>query len=253
MPKMFVKACRYRYIKGRSESLIPFKFLLPFPQLLVKRLMATRSNCPNVLANNTCEVHACPYIHTILTCEPCGFVFQSDDLYHLHLESRKHRSKISGRAVISYCPICSANVPGGQKHFEQHTRGRKHQSEALSKGVSPDVAPQPATTTSSSTACNLCQIVVPSHSWNGHLKSQKHKSRQEFARYMTAVEQSETDKNGVVVEGSFDFDFIDPPVAEAGKTTVVQIKTSQPFSTSVLLEVKLASAQGNASSGGISS
>jgi helicase MOV-10 len=70
---------------------------------------------------------------------------------------------------------------------------------------------------------------------------------------MTAVEQSETDKNGVVVEGSFDFDFIDPPVAEAGKTTIVTIKTLQPFSTSVLLEVRLASAQGNASSGGISS
>ena len=61
---------------------------------------------------------------------------------------------------------------------------------------------------------------------------------------MTAVEQSETDKNGVVVEGSFDFEFIDPPVAEVGKKVTATIKVSRRASRSVLLEAKLASAQG---------
>lgn len=76
------------------------------------------------------------------------------------------------------------------------------------------------------------------------MNSLKHKSREEFTRYMTALEQSEADKNGVVVEGSTDFDFIDPPVAQVGKEITLSIKTSQPFSKSVLMEANLASAQG---------
>ena len=214
-------------------------------------VMTTPSNCPNVLANGTCDDQACPYVHTILTCEPCGFVFQSPDQYEFHLTTKKHHSKISGRSVVSYCPICDANVSGGQEQWKQHTQGRNHERMALSKGVSSDVAPQPATTMSSSTACDLCQIMVPTPYWTRHLSSHKHKLRESFTRYMTAVEQSETDKNGVVVEGLFDFDFINPAMAQVGKTTTVIIKTSQPFSKSILLGAKLASAQGN--SGGIPS
>ncbi|KAF8804655.1 RNA helicase [Phlegmacium glaucopus] len=212
--------------------------------------MTSPSNCPNVLANGTCDDKGCPHTHTMWTCEPCGFVFQSADLHDLHLATKKHHSKISGRSVVSYCSICEANVSGGQEQWKQHIQGRNHRQKALSKGVSSDVVPQPATTTSSSTACDLCQIVVPTLYWTRHLNNEKHQSREQFTRYMTAVEQSETDKNGVVVEGLFDFDFIDPPVAQVGKITTISIKTSQPFSKSVLLEAKLASAQGNS---GISS
>ena len=53
------------------------------------------------------------------------------------------------------------------------------------------------------------------------------------------MEQSETDKNGDIVEGSFDFGFIDPPEAEEGKEITVNLKASSRF---VLLEAKLTSA-----------
>ena len=65
---------------------------------------------------------------------------------------------------------------------------------------------------------------------------------------MTAVEQSETDKNGVIVEGSFDFGFIDPPVAKEGKELTATIKASSRYD---LLEAKLVSAQEKSS--GVSS
>lgn len=68
---------------------------------------------------------------------------------------------------------------------------------------------------------------------------------------MTAVEQSEADKNGVVVEGLFDFDFIDSAVAQVGKQMSATVKALQPSSNCVLLEAKLASAQGKG--GGVSS
>ena len=61
---------------------------------------------------------------------------------------------------------------------------------------------------------------------------------------MTAVEQSEADKNGVIVEGLFDFGFIDPPAAQVGKELNATIKASSNGNF-VLLEAKLASTQGN--------
>ena len=209
--------------------------------------MTPTSNCPNVLANGSCEDQTCTYIHTILTCEPCGFVFDSADAYALHMTTKKHHSKIQGRSVALYCSICEANVTGGLKDWAMHIQGRKHRQKAINAGVPADVAPQPATTTSSSTVCDICQVVIFARYWNNHLNGPNHKLREQFTRYMTAVEQSETDKNGLIVEGLFDFDFIDPHVAQAGKQTTATIKTSQPFCKTVLLEAKLASTQGQSS------
>jgi helicase MOV-10 len=199
------------------------------------------STCPNVLVNGTCGDNTCTYAHTILTCQPCGFVFQSPDDYNHHLKSKKHRSKTQGEANVYYCPICEANIPA-LKGWEQHIQGRNHQRKAESAGVSPvDVAPQPPVSTATATACDLCQIVLSNRFWNEHLNTQNHKLREQYGRYITAVEQSETNKNGVIVEGSLDFEFIDPPVA---KELTVIIKASHPSNGSVLLEAKLASAQG---------
>ena len=209
------------------------------------------SSCPNVFVNGTCQDKTCPFAHNILTCEPCGLVFPSPNEYNQHFQSKKHRLKIQGQAVVYYCIICEANV-WSHKGWEVHILGRNHERKADRAGVPPgDVAPQPAMSTASTTACDLCQVVLPNHVWSQHLNSRDHNSRERYSLYMTAVEQSETDKNGVIVEGSFDFGFIDPPVAKEGKELSATIKASQSSSRSVLLEAKLASAQGKSS--GVSS
>lgn len=202
--------------------------------------MTSTLNCPNLLVNGTCKDNTCTYAHT---CEPCGFVFQSPEEYNHHLDSKKHRSRSSGQANVYYCQICEANVPT-LKGWKQHIQGRNHQQKADSAGVSAvDVAPQPPLSTATATACDLCQFVLPNRLWAEHLNTRDHKLRKQYSRYMTAVEQSEANKNGVIVEGSLDFEFIDPPVAEVGKILTVTIKPSHPSSRSVLLEAKLASAQ----------
>ena len=43
-------------------------------------------------------------------------------------------------------------------------------------------------------ACDPCQAVLPNYLWNEHLNTKYHKLREQYNRYMTAVEQSETDK-----------------------------------------------------------
>ena len=206
------------------------------------------STCPNVLVNGTCENNACTYPHNILTCKPCGFIFQSPIEHNQHLESKAHHLRITGQTVVYYCTICEANVPT-YKGWGQHIQGRNHQRKADRAGVPLDVAPQPAISTAFSTACDLCQVVLSNRIWNQHLNSRNHKLREQYSLYMIAVEQSETDKNGVVVEGSFDFGFIDLPVTKVpvGKESIATIKTSQPSSKSVLLEAKLASAHGKSS------
>ena len=143
-----------------------------------------------------------------------------------------------------YCQICEANV-APYKGWEQHIQGRIHQQKADDvAGVQQvDVAPQPPNSTASATACDLCQDVLPNRFWNEHLNTRDHKLREQHNRYMTVVEQSETDKNGVVVEGLFDFGFIDPSAAQVGKELSATIRTSRP-SSFVLLGTRLASAQG---------
>jgi hypothetical protein len=141
-----------------------------------------------------------------------------------------------------YCPICEANV-ATHKGWDQHIQGRMHLQKVDDDGVA--VAPEPVISTASATACDLCQDVLPNRFWNEHLNTRDHKLREQHSRYMIAVEQSETDKNGVVVEGLFDFGFIDPPAAQVGKELTATIKASPASSRFVLLGAKLASAQGN--------
>ena len=204
------------------------------------------STCPKVLVNGTCDDNACTHAHTIFTCEPCGFVFQSPKEYDQHLKTKKHRSRILGQTVFYYCSICNANV-ASHKGWEAHIQGRIHQRKADDAGVPPiDVAPQPAISTATATACDICQIVAQNRFWNEHLNTPSHKLRVQYNRYMTALEQSESDKNGVVVEGSFDFEFIDPPEAKVGKILSATIK-AKSSSRVVLLEAKLASDRGRSS------
>lgn len=147
-----------------------------------------------------------------------------------------------------YCPTCDANV-ATHNGWELHIRGRIHEQKVDDEVV--PAAPQPVNSTASATACDLCQDVLPNRFWIEHLNTQDHKLREQHSRYMTAVEQSESDKNGVVVEGLFDFGFIDPPAAQVGKELTATAKASQASSKFVLLGAKLASAQGKSS--GVSS
>jgi helicase MOV-10 len=146
-------------------------------------------------------------------------------------------------SVEYYCPVCQANV-ATHKGWEHHIRERVHQRKADGTRVPPvDVAPQPAISTATATVCDLCQIIISNRFWNEHLNSRNHKLHEQRSRYMTAVELSETDKNGVVVEGSFDFEVIDAPLAKVGKELTATIRDSQHSFRFVLLEAKLASAR----------
>lgn len=201
-------------------------------------------NCPNVLAQGTCSDTNCTYSHTITTCDACNLVFVDDDAYQSHLSSTKHKSRVSGSSVVSHCSVCIANITGGEKGWDVHIKGKRHTSNVIIKGVSAETLPQAATTTTKNTFCDLCQSMVYNPHWNAHIKSDRHQSRESFTRYRSALEDAEADKNGVTIEGNFDFDFVDPATAQGGVHTYVSIITSAVHSRCVLSELRLASSQG---------
>jgi len=202
------------------------------------------SNCPNVLAHGTCSDASCGYTHNILTCNPCALVFATNDAYQLHLTDSKHRNRVSGSSVTSHCRICVANITGGRTQWEQHINGRRHRENASMKGLSPIITPAPASSTSKSLVCDLCESMIGANHWDSHIRGNKHQSRETFTKYRNAVEVAESDKHDVIVTGVFDFDFVAPSSAALGVQHVASITTSSPFLKCVLKEVKLASAQG---------
>ncbi|KAF4616960.1 hypothetical protein D9613_008723 [Agrocybe pediades] len=203
------------------------------------------ANCPNVLTTGTCPDASCEYEHTILTCEPCQFVFVTNEALQVHLSSDKHRRRVAGSSFASHCRICAVNITGGEKAWTQHIEGRRHLENASIQGVPADVDPQVPSDTATGSYCNFCDIVVPRRFWTVHVASSKHKSRETFSTYKVALEEAAMDKHDIVVEGQLDFDFVDIDVARAGKHHIVAIKTSVPASKCALVDMKLASMQGS--------
>ena len=177
-----------------------------------------------------------------MVCEPCGFIAANASVYNAHMQSNKHRSKISGRSGEAYCHICKKNI--GRGTWDQHVAGQKHVARAKAQALAPNIEPEEATPNNGQRNCSICQQIVRSKAWNQHLLSVKHRRKEAFTKYKAALDEAEKDKNGVSIEGTFDFDFVDPAVGAMGLQSTVTIKTSLPFSKSVLVEGKLASSQG---------
>lgn len=77
------------------------------------------------------------------------------------------------------------------------------------------------------------------------MKTKKHKSKENYVRYRSAVDNAEKDKNGISIVGKFDFGFIDPEIAKAGKKVLASITATQPVCHSTLAKIQLASSFGS--------
>lgn len=201
-------------------------------------------NCPNVLAHGTCSDAGCLHKHNVLACEHCSLLFQTDGELKAHLTTDKHRNRATGYSAVLGCPICSSNHAGGESGWKLHVGTRRHRANAARQGVSPDIEPQGPEPSATVQFCDICQFLIPPSDWNAHIKGNKHKNREMFTRYRSAIEEAETDKNGVSVSGRFDFEFVEPGAAATGVRNIATITTSIPSSRVRLLDARLASSQG---------
>jgi len=201
---------------------------------------STMPNCQNVLENGTCSVSNCTSEHNITVCEPCGRVFNNVHGFKQHVLGKRHRIDSSNGGVLS-CPLCDVNI-FGSIGWQNHLKTKSHRSKATARGIV-DVEPEPGRTKGGVRYCEFCGTVVLHRHWENHINTSRHKSKVNFARYRAAIEDSEKDKNGVSINGDFDFGFV-PPHDAAGKKMAATISTMHPISHSVLLSVRLASSQG---------
>jgi helicase MOV-10 len=186
----------------------------------------TMPNCPNVLAQGTCAEPDCQYDHHILVCEPCGFLASSEIMLQYHLQDRRHHNRVSGRSVPYYCSVCKTNVPSA--NWDQHIGGLKHLDRARLDNVAPNVEPLQGSDVGRQRYCNICKVATQDRHWELHQRSAKHLMREKYALYRAALDEAEKDKNGVVVEGNFDFDFVDPALAAVGVHSTIFLKTATP-------------------------
>jgi helicase MOV-10 len=131
------------------------------------------------------------------------------------------------------------------KNWVQHIAGARHAAVAAETGRQPDVPPEEPEYVPGHTLCSTCNSHIPDRNWPRHHLTAKHKDREQFVFFQTALDEAERDKNGVSVSGNFDFGIVDGPVAKSGIKIHPTIKNATPSSKVSIVNMTLASNKGS--------
>ncbi|EEB90574.1 hypothetical protein MPER_11197, partial [Moniliophthora perniciosa FA553] len=199
--------------------------------------------CPHVLATGTCSNTMCSFEHNVQKCELCSLVFRSNQEYQVHLRSKQHQLKARGETgALLYCSVCNKRI-SGMASWKKHVGTLKHQRRAKGQVIEPE---EPETVPNHQ-FCVACNRHIHNNVWARHIVNSKHKDREQFLSFQSAVEEAEKDKNGVAVQDAFDFEIVELPAATAGVSAEATIRTSIASSRINLVEYTLASSKGRAS------
>ncbi|PBK87850.1 P-loop containing nucleoside triphosphate hydrolase protein [Armillaria gallica] len=200
------------------------------------------TSCPHQLATGHCDDTSCPfrYESDTISCDACRNVYPDRASYDAHLGTKAHQNAVAGSALYA-CRICNVNV-SGMKCWVQHVDGGRHRRTAQEQGISPDVQPEEADVVPGYTLCVICNRQIFNSHWKGHLSNQKHKDREQFAKYSSALDEAAQDKHDVTVTGDLDFNIIELDVARAGVSAQVVISTTVPHAR-LSMSVHLASSK----------
>ncbi|KAF5329141.1 hypothetical protein D9611_013223 [Ephemerocybe angulata] len=198
--------------------------------------------CRNILASGTCPIPHCRFDHTVLSCEPCGFIAYDPGHFDWHMTTKSHFATVSGRNRSVHCSLCDANMAA--RDWEPHVRGRRHRSTATIAGVSPSIEPEEGVAPGTDEYCPICKLFVKSWLWARHTQGPTHLRKEKFLQYRSVLDEAERDKNGICIEGDGEFGIVPPAEAEKGLEADIFLKSTEPLGNSVLVAAKLASSQG---------
>lgn len=216
-------------------------------------MMANMSNpsnivCRTVRAGETCFDPNCRFTHTVATCEICNLVFVSLHAYEGHMTGKKHRNNATGRtATVHHCPLCQRDIhiSGGMTTWKLHLQSNRHLATARRLRISPDVEPEAAKSdVAGHQFCDICNTHVANNLWTSHTQTRVHQSKLLFSQYRNALDEAGKDKHGVTINGTFDFDIVEPVEAAKGITTKGWIQTNIPSTQIMLVGCALASSRG---------
>ncbi|KAJ7931318.1 hypothetical protein B0H13DRAFT_1858158 [Mycena leptocephala] len=130
-----------------------------------------------------------------ISCELCNRVFASPGDYALHLATKQHLNKVQGESgAVLHCSVCQKYV-SGMKNWVQHIAGARHAAVAAETGRQPDVPPEEPEYVPGHTLCSTCNSHIPDRNWPRHHLTAKHKDREQFVFFQTALDEAERDKN----------------------------------------------------------
>ncbi|KAJ7199239.1 P-loop containing nucleoside triphosphate hydrolase protein, partial [Mycena pura] len=204
----------------------------------------SQTMCPKLLSSGVCEDVGCNHLHNVSSCELCSLVFASAAEYSTHAASAVHLKKLGGEfGTLLYCSVCESYV-SGMKNWVAHVAGARHAACAAQSGRSPDVVPEEPQLVPGHTLCTTCNTHIPDRYWSRHSSTPKHKAREQFISFRTALDEAEKDKHGISVVGNFDFGVVDGSAAKAGLEIRPIVQNNTPHSKVRLVSMTLASDQG---------
>lgn len=202
------------------------------------------TGCPVLLRDGYCNDPLCRYMHSVQTCDPCSFMCITAKEMDEHLKSRIHVNRIKGQSIIFRCPLCSGFFHG-RSGWELHTRGRKHRENVQRCNAEPqNVMPEEMEAVPNHTFCVTCSVHIYDQHWDRHVRKASHQEKEAFATFKVTLEETEKDKNGVTLDGNFDFGIIGFEDAAKGRRTLKgTLSTTIPTGRIILAEIKFASSR----------
>ncbi|KAH8113520.1 P-loop containing nucleoside triphosphate hydrolase protein [Phellopilus nigrolimitatus] len=200
--------------------------------------------CPNLLQPGICALRDClAYTHDVYYCTECRFVFTTASELSTHRTSLSHPDGSEGCTLD--CPLCHI-ICLSREHYVTHTRSRRHQNALKSSGLSNGIGPVEMDVPPGHRACRICQTIVPEKTWTGHIRGQRHTRLERTHSLENALDDTETDKHGVTVEG----DNIDFGVSAFVPGRAINSSESLKFKNTgavavVFVEARLSSRQPN--------
>ncbi|TRM60361.1 P-loop containing nucleoside triphosphate hydrolase protein [Schizophyllum amplum] len=163
--------------------------------------------CPELLSAGHCSQDGCAFRHDAFECAVCARFYTSQAQVESHLRGKKHMKALKGFIGTLYCTLCDRTMGG--HGWLSHINGQAHARTAQERGVSPAVEPLEATLPGHR-RCTVCRRDVGNHRWDAHVQTPQHKASADYAKFHSALETAEADRNGVLLDGDFDFDVVNP-------------------------------------------
>jgi helicase MOV-10 len=201
--------------------------------------------CPQLLSSGVCENPSCPHRHNVFSCDLCGLVCGSLNEYTQHNASKRHLKNARGESGgVVFCPACQKHI-SGRENWVGHAATTRHKKIVAQMGLSLNIDPEEVESVPSHTLCSTCNTHIQDIFWSHHQITPRHKARERFISFQTALDEAERDKHGVSVLGNFDFGIVDRATAKSGITVRPTIKNTMPSSKVSIVSMTLASDKGS--------
>lgn len=181
------------------------------------------------------------FFHDLMTCHS-NCMSRIALTQHLSPLIPQNRSRCSDQTASSmaFCSLCEVN---GARGWCIHVARQDYKKSAANKGSGSSEYPGRQV----GVATRTNQAVAPSRVWATQARNHNQGPQQVDAQHNSTLQEVTKNQNGLTIEGTFDFGYVDPSSTLPKYSAIIKTvnRNSASPSTSRLLEIKLASHQGN--------